>query len=63
VNQNNLIEIINKTNTSSDPLNILKRGYSITLHNGKILKDSKKVKKGETVTTKLNKGELNSTVI
>ncbi len=63
VNQNNLLEIIHKTNTSSDPLNILKRGYSITLHNGKTLKDSKQVKKGETVTTKLNNGELNSTVI
>ncbi|NOU17884.1 MAG: exodeoxyribonuclease VII large subunit [Bacteroidales bacterium] len=63
VNQNNLLEIIHKTNTSSDPSNILKRGYSITLHNGKILKDSKLVKKGETITTKLNKGELNSNVI
>lgn len=63
VNQNNLIEIIHKTNTSSDPSNILKRGYSITLHNGKVLKDSNQVKKGETVTTKLNNGELKSTVI
>ncbi len=63
VNQNNLIEIIHKTNTSSDPSNILKRVYSITLHNLKILKDSKQVEKGETITTKLNNGELNSTVL
>ncbi|NVO09880.1 MAG: exodeoxyribonuclease VII large subunit [Bacteroidales bacterium] len=62
VNQNNSIEIIHKINTSSNPLNILKRGYSITLYNGKILKDPKQVKKGETITSKLNEGELNSTV-
>ncbi|MBI5539004.1 MAG: exodeoxyribonuclease VII large subunit [Bacteroidia bacterium] len=62
-NQNNFLEITQKTNTSLDPSNILNRGYSITVYNGKILKDSKQVKKGETIITKLNKGELNSTVI
>jgi len=60
--QNNYIDKITNKNASLDPLTILKRGYSITLFKGKILKDSNDVKKGETITTLLNKGKLKSTV-
>jgi exodeoxyribonuclease VII large subunit len=60
--QNNYIDKISNINTSLDPLNILKRGYSITLLNGKIIKDPNHIKKGETITTILHKGKLKSTV-
>jgi len=62
-NQHTYIDRTNSTNTSFDPSIILQRGYSITLLNGKILKDSNHVKKGETIRTLLNKGELKSTVV
>ena len=45
-----------------DPQNILKRGYSITTHNGIALKDSSFVKPGDTILTRLSKGLVNATV-
>jgi len=62
-NQNNYLEKTGNTNRSLDPVYILKRGYSITLFNGRAINDPSQVKKGDTITTKLNKGELSSTVV
>lgn len=45
-----------------NPENILDKGYSVTLVNGKILKNVKDIKVGEIVTTKLSDGEFNSQV-
>jgi exodeoxyribonuclease VII large subunit len=45
-----------------DPNNILKRGYSITYHNGKVLKDSRKVKSEDEIKTKLFEGSIRSKV-
>ena len=45
-----------------DPRNILKRGYSLTYKNGKLLKDTVEIKEGETVTTKLMKGSFESEI-
>jgi len=44
------------------PENILKRGYSITMKNGKALRNTDEVQAGETITTKLYKGEIESVV-
>ncbi|MBF0558209.1 MAG: exodeoxyribonuclease VII large subunit [Nitrospirae bacterium] len=41
-----------------DPANVLKRGYSITSHNGKPLKDSSAVGEGEVIETTLFKGSI-----
>jgi exodeoxyribonuclease VII large subunit len=41
-----------------DPVNILKRGYSITRHAGKVLKDSSEVGKGAIIDTTLYKGSI-----
>jgi exodeoxyribonuclease VII large subunit len=51
--------------TSLSPLNILSRGYSITfkMPQGQILKDVKFIQIGDTVKTKLHKGEILSRVI
>jgi exodeoxyribonuclease VII large subunit len=62
-NCSNYIDKKSDSNTSLDPINVLKRGYSITLHNGKIIKDSNLVEKGELLKTILNKGELESKVL
>lgn len=44
------------------PDNVLKRGYSISLVNGKALTDTAKVKTGDKMVTKLYKGEIISEI-
>jgi exodeoxyribonuclease VII large subunit len=44
------------------PDNILKRGYSITMKNGKALRSSEEVAPGEEIVTKLYSGEVVSVV-
>ncbi len=45
-----------------DPTNVLKRGYSITMKNGKAVTSAEALHKGEEITTILAKGEIRSTV-
>jgi len=45
-----------------DPQNILKRGYSLTMLNGKIVKSVKQVTQGDLLETRLGDGALESTV-
>jgi exodeoxyribonuclease VII large subunit len=45
-----------------DPQNVLRRGYSITLKNGKAVISTADLKDGDKVITRLAKGEFNSTV-
>jgi exodeoxyribonuclease VII large subunit len=44
------------------PENILKRGYSITMKNGKALRSVDEVEEGEIIVTKLFQGEIKSEV-
>jgi exodeoxyribonuclease VII large subunit len=46
-----------------NPSNILKRGYSLSLHNGKRIVSVNHIKPGDVVTTRLSDGEFNSKVI
>ncbi len=46
----------------SSPEYILSRGYSITRHNGKVLKDAQNVRKNDELITVLHKGKLKSKV-
>jgi exodeoxyribonuclease VII large subunit len=43
-----------------DPINILKRGFSYTLHKGKAITDASSVKSGEEIETVLAKGSIKS---
>jgi exodeoxyribonuclease VII large subunit len=43
-----------------DPRNVLKRGFSITLVNGKAITDESEVKTGEELTTLLYNGTIKS---
>lgn len=45
-----------------DPQNILRRGYSITLHQGKIVKSTKALKDGNEIETILSDGRVKSVV-
>ena len=47
----------------SDPQRLLSRGYSITLHNGHLLRDPALLKPGDEIETRLEKGTIKSTVI
>lgn len=46
-----------------NPENILKKGYSLTIKDGKIITDASELKDGDTITTKLSLGTINSKVI
>jgi exodeoxyribonuclease VII large subunit len=45
-----------------DPANVLRRGYSITHHRGKILKDVSLLRKGDFIDTILFEGVIKSIV-
>lgn len=45
-----------------NPKNVLNRGYSITLFNGKALKDVSSIKKGDIIDTVLFKGNIKSVI-
>lgn len=61
-NENTRLESINKNIELTDPVNVLKRGYSITYKNGKLVKDVGKLLKGDEIETILYKGKVISTI-
>ncbi len=44
------------------PENVLRRGYSLTLHNGKVLTDAQQVQRGDIIETRLQRGVLKSKI-
>lgn len=54
------LDHLTQTTKLHDPANLLKRGYSITLHNGKAVKSTVQVKIGDQIITKLSEGEITS---
>lgn len=57
------LQLLEQRATSLDPTLLLQRGYSITLVNGKSLRDPASVKSGDEITTRLEKGTITSKVI
>jgi len=49
-------------NERISPANILKRGYSLTIKNGKTVRSTKEMEKGDIVTTILSDGEKQSVI-
>jgi exodeoxyribonuclease VII large subunit len=45
-----------------DPVNLLRRGYSITFTDGKVVRNADSLKKGQLIKTVLHDGEIESTV-
>lgn len=57
-----LLENLEKQVALISPANLLKKGYTITTKNGKIIKDSNLLKKGDKLTTQFHDGIIESTV-
>lgn len=57
------LELLKQRISTASPDELLKRGYSITLKDGKVVTDSAQVKAGDVLVTRLAKGEVNSEVI
>jgi exodeoxyribonuclease VII large subunit len=62
--KNTLTELnsIEKNVANMSPENVLKRGYSITLIDGKSLKSISQIKKGDVIKTIIHEGNISSTV-
>ncbi|MDD3878030.1 MAG: exodeoxyribonuclease VII large subunit [Bacteroidales bacterium] len=56
------LEVLSNNIRHLHPDNVLKRGYSISLFNGKALKDITNIKKGDEIKTIIYKGEITSQV-
>ena len=61
-NEKDILNRIEKHVNILDPINILKRGFSITLLNGKAVKSHDDVKPGDKITTIVANGEIQSEV-
>ncbi len=60
--QRNSLEKLAIIIRQNDPKNVLKKGYSITLHNGKALTSASEVKSGDVIETQLFDGKILSEV-
>ncbi|MDY3847418.1 MAG: exodeoxyribonuclease VII large subunit [Prevotella sp.] len=60
--QRHRIDLIAQRTQSLDPDILLKRGYSITLVNGKTLRSPSQVKHGDIITTRLANGSVTSVI-
>ena len=56
------LEMLEQRTKALDPTLLLKRGYSITLHNGHLLRDPALLKPGDEIETRLEKGDIISKV-
>ena len=61
-NAKHCLELIELQLQSYDPQLLLRRGYSITLHNGHAVRDPQQLKAGDVIETRLEKGTIKSTV-
>ena len=61
-NQKHLLENLSLKLQGFDPQLLLSRGYSITLHNGRAVRDPQQLKSGDEIETRVEKGTIVSTV-
>ena len=57
------LDLLEQRVNATSPEVLLKRGYSITLRNGKAVIDASLLKEGDEIVTRLAKGEIKSKVI
>ena len=60
--ENTLLEMLEKHLLLASPENILKKGYTLTMKDGKVIKQSSALKKGDKLTTVFADGKLDSIV-
>lgn len=56
------LELLAQRITAADPGRLLKRGYSITLHDGRAVRSSSELKAGDEIETRLGRGRVRSVV-
>ena len=56
------IDILQQHAEALDPMHILKRGYSITMHDGHTVTDASTLHDGDIITTRMKEGEIKSMV-
>ena len=56
------LELLRQRLSDASPDKLLARGYSLTLKDGKAVKDASQLQAGDVLTTKVYKGEITSTV-
>ena len=56
------LQLIEEKVKSLDPSLLLKRGYSITLHNGKAVRSPQQLQSGDEIETRLEKGTIKSII-
>lgn len=56
------LEMLSQRANALDPITLLKRGYSITMLNGHIVRDPQQLDSGQEITTLLKEGEVTSIV-
>jgi len=61
--QKNRLALAAREADLQNPVRILKRGYSISISDGKVLKDSSELKEGDKITTRLSRGIFTSRVL
>ena len=60
--ENHRLQLMEEKLKALDPQLLLKRGYSITLHQGKAVKDASQLKEGDEIETILEKGKIHAIV-
>ena len=61
-NAKHRLELLELQLQGYDPQLLLRRGYSITLHNGRAVRDPKQLKAGDEIETRVEHGSIISTV-
>jgi len=56
------LQLLERSVSLSDPVNILNKGYSITYKNNKVIKTSSGLNPGDKIVTKIKDGVISSTV-
>lgn len=56
------LEMLDKHNRLNDPLEVLKRGFTITVRNGEVIKDVRLLQQGDVIETRFRDGNVNSEV-
>ena len=56
------LQLIEEKTKSLNPALLLKRGYSITLHNGKAVRSPQQLQSGDEIETRLEKGTIKSII-
>lgn len=60
--ENHRLELLSQRTEAADPARLLKRGYSITLHNGRAVRSASELKDGDLIETRLGTGKVVSKV-